>query len=60
MTQRRGTVRYDTTLNREAIIDGRGDKALWISGNLIASGDYEDLPTVTEPWTEVSVGEVTR
>lgn len=57
MTQRRGTVRYDTISNRDAIVEGRGDKALWVSGNLIASGDQEDLPAVTEPWVEVSVRE---
>ena len=57
MIQHRRTVRYDTIHNRNAIVDGRGLKDLWVSGNLIASGDREDLPATTEPWVEVSVRE---
>lgn len=54
---RNGTVRYDLLKYGNGIIQGRGDKALWVAGNLIASGDIENLPVVTGSWQEISVRE---
>ena len=54
MIQYTNTVRYGNLKDRPAIIDGRGFKALWVTGDLIASGDQEDLPPTSEPWVEVS------
>ena len=54
MIQQRGTVKYGPMGLAREIIDRRGLKALWVSHDLIASGDQEDLPLTVIPWTEVS------